>query len=88
VLVAASPALLRAFSFGVQPGSLQSAVIAVACGALLGAIGGGLQSLPATVRRMIFTGVIVVLLVALFRDILASFLQSIPGLRKTTRAIF
>jgi branched-chain amino acid transport system permease protein len=88
ILVAASPALLRALAFGFKPGSLASLASLLAICAALGVAGGALQALPGAPRRMIFTAIGVVLGVGLFRDIFASFLQNLPGLGKTTRSIF
>lgn len=88
ILVAASPALLRALSFGLAPGSATALLNLIAIGGALGAIGGLLQALPAGPRRLLFTAIAVVLGVGLFRDIFASLLQNIPGLSKTTRSLF
>ena len=88
VLVAASPALLRSFAFGAQPGSVGALAGILAISTTLGLLGGCLQALPDNIRRTFFTALAIVFSAGLFRDIFASFLQNIPGLGGTARIIF
>lgn len=75
-LVAASPMLVKALSFGLPPAS--AVVLLAGLGAALGAAGGLLAVLPAPARRAAVAGLGTVLAAGLFRDVFASMLGNLP----------
>jgi len=75
-LVAASPMLVKALSFGLPPAS--AILLLAGLGALLGAAGGLVSALPRPARRAVVGGVGAVLAAGLFRDVFASMLGNLP----------
>lgn len=80
ILVAASPALVRALTFGTTAGSAGQIVLLLAAGFGLGALGGALATLvPERLRRAIIRGITVVIFAGLFRDVFFSIASNLPG---------
>ncbi len=79
-LVAASPALARALSLGAPVASGQALAQLPLLGALLAGLGAAVGLLPPAGRRAVTTGLGVVLVAGLFRDVFASMLDNLPDL--------
>ena len=88
VLVAASPMLLKALSFGAKAQSFQGIVTLIGLGAVLGAIGGFLFALPKTLGRPLMVAGATVISAGLFRDVFASILLNIPVLADLEPTVF
>ena len=86
-LVAASPQLVRSWSFGAPPGSGGAAAVLAFAGLVLGVAGATLALIPGWLRRAILAGVGGVAAAGLFRDVFTSILANFapPGV---PRAIF
>ncbi|MBS7540059.1 branched-chain amino acid ABC transporter permease [Ancylobacter lacus] len=77
-LVAASPALARALSLGAPVASTQALAQLPVLGALLAGLGAAVGLLPPAGRHAMTTGLGVVLVAGLFRDVFASMLDNLP----------
>lgn len=78
VLVAASPMLLKALSFGAKAQTFQGVVTLIAVGTVLGFVGGFLFALPKRLGRPLAVAGATVIAAGLFRDVVASILLNIP----------
>ncbi|MQT14754.1 branched-chain amino acid ABC transporter permease [Segnochrobactrum spirostomi] len=87
-LVAASPALVRALSFGLGLASTRALACLAVGGAMLGLAGSVLTVLPPVARRAVVAGLAAAVAAGLFRDVFASILDNVPGLRGLESAIF
>ncbi len=88
VLVAASPMLLKALSFGAKAQSFQGIVTLIGLGAVLGVLGGFLFALPKTLGRPLMVAGATVIAAGLFRDVFASILLNIPVLADLEPVVF
>ncbi|MDQ0391395.1 branched-chain amino acid ABC transporter permease [Labrys monachus] len=79
-LVAASPMLAKALSFGAPIASPQALAQLAALGAACGFVGGLVAALPAPVRRAVTGGFWAVLVAGLFRDVFVSIFDNLPAL--------
>src|SRR5258706_6983074 len=86
-LVAASPQLVRSWSFGPPPGSGGAAALLAFAGLALGLAGAVLALVPRWLRRAILAGLAGVAAAGLFRDIFAGILATIAP-ASVPRAIF
>lgn len=88
VLVAASPMLLKALSFGAKAQSFQGTVTLIGIGAILGFIGGFLFALPKRLGRPLAVAGATVIAAGLFRDVVASILLNIPVVADLEPVVF